>query len=91
MLYQWSAQTEFARRELEVLDRTCPVCGRGMFTSTYALDLKCRIQCVSGQSLEADSLARGRARTAGRTLIWILEACRCVIPKCCSSWQRPSP
>src|SRR5208337_2300526 len=27
----------------------------------------------------------------GHTIIWILEASRCVIPKCCSSWPRLSP
>ena len=30
MPYHWPAQTEFSRRELDVLDRSCPVCGRGM-------------------------------------------------------------
>jgi hypothetical protein len=30
MPYQWPAHTDFARRELDVLDRSCPVCGRGM-------------------------------------------------------------
>ena len=31
MPYQWPAHTDFRRRELDVLDRTCPVCGRGMY------------------------------------------------------------
>jgi hypothetical protein len=31
MPYQWPAHTDFARRELDVLDRSCPVCGRGMY------------------------------------------------------------
>jgi hypothetical protein len=31
MPYQWPAHTAFARRELDVLDRSCPVCGRGMY------------------------------------------------------------
>jgi hypothetical protein len=31
MPYQWPAQTEFVRWELDVLDRACPVCGRGMY------------------------------------------------------------
>jgi hypothetical protein len=31
MPYHWPAQTEFTRRELDVLDRSCPVCGRGMY------------------------------------------------------------
>src|SRR5262245_9181511 len=31
MPYQWPAQTEFTRRELDVLDRSCPVCGRRMY------------------------------------------------------------
>jgi hypothetical protein len=31
MPYHWPAQTEFTRRELDVLDRSCPVWGRGMY------------------------------------------------------------
>ena len=31
MPYQWPAQTEFALWELDVLDRSCPICGRGMY------------------------------------------------------------
>src|SRR3954469_16225005 len=30
MSYRWPADTEFARLELDVLDRDCPVCGRRM-------------------------------------------------------------
>jgi hypothetical protein len=31
MPYQWPETTDFVRRELDVLDRSCPVCGRGMY------------------------------------------------------------
>jgi hypothetical protein len=31
MSYHWPAETEFALRELDVLDRDCPVCGRMMY------------------------------------------------------------
>jgi hypothetical protein len=30
MSYRWPADTDFARLELDVLDRDCPVCGRRM-------------------------------------------------------------
>jgi hypothetical protein len=35
MPYQWPAQTEFARRDLDVLDRSCPVCGRRMYVCDH--------------------------------------------------------
>src|SRR3954462_4187047 len=31
MSYRWPADTDFARLELDVLDRDCPVCGRRMY------------------------------------------------------------
>lgn len=31
MAYRWPADTDFALRELDVLDRDCPVCGRMMY------------------------------------------------------------
>jgi hypothetical protein len=31
MPYHWPEPTDFVRRELDVLDRSCPVCGRGMY------------------------------------------------------------
>jgi hypothetical protein len=67
MAYQWPADTDFALRELDVLDRNCPVCGRRMhicdhrYRRVHTLDGPVQLICKLNHC--PDRTCPGHART----------------------------
>ena len=64
MPYKWPSDTDFARWELDVLDRACPACGRMMYICDHRyrrlLTLKGPVQLVCKLN--------GRTRGASRAI-----------------------
>src|SRR5215216_5317420 len=78
MAYHWPADTDFALWELDVLDRSCPACGRMMHICDHRYrrfhTLDCPVQLICKLNHCPDPTCRGHAGTKNPELEITLSA-----------------